>query len=497
MKHLRKLMCLAAVCTAVMLGTTETKAEENPTILKGLSIGEVDVSGMTAEEAGEAVNQYLAERLDDEITFHMNGNTYTSKVESLGYSWANKGIVEDALNYGKDGNIIKKYKQKCDLEQAPVSLALETKIDEGAVGTILEQNCSQYNQTVEEYGIRIEDGVPVIIGGRAGVTLDVEKSKVTVADFLTKEWTGGAGDVDLDVVIEMPQTKREDLEKITDVLGAGSTTYGSSSSNRKKNIENGTAKVHGTILYPGESFSMLDACVPFTAENGYKPAGSYESGTVVDTYGGGICQVSTTLYLAVMRSELQIDRRYNHSMLVSYVKPSMDAAIAEGLKDFKFTNNTDAPIYIEGTTDGWEVAFTIYGQDTRPDNREVRFVSETLPNSDPSVELRARLWKIVTVDGEETKTEFNHSTYYKKKEEVVEEAEEDSSEESDDSDNEYEESDDTGDTEEYVDENESYEESEETEDTGTSESMENSGDEERSEEADASENTDNLEESES
>lgn len=433
MKLLRKLVCLAAMFTVAMLGTTETKAEENMTILKGLSIGEVDVSEMTAEEASEAVNQYLAERLDDEITFHMNGNTYSSKVESFGYSWANEEVVEEALNYGKDGNIIRKYKQKCDLEYAPVSLTLETKVDEAAVGTILEANCSSYNQPVEEYGITTQDGKPVVIGGRAGVTLDVEKSKVTVVDFLTKEWTGGAGDVELDVVIEMPQTKKEDLEKITDVLGAGSTTYGNSSSNRKKNIENGTSKVHGTILYPGESFSMLDACVPFTAANGYEPAGSYESGTVVDSYGGGICQVSTTLYLAVMRSELQIDRRSNHSMLVSYVKPSMDAAIAEGLKDFVFTNNTDAPIYIEGTTDGWEVAFTIYGQDTRPDNREVRFVSETLPNDDPAVELKAKLWKIVTVDGEETKTEFNKSTYYKKKEEVAqEEPKETSSDEDDD-----------------------------------------------------------------
>lgn len=432
MRLLRKLVCLAALFTVATLGTTEAKAEEHPTILKGLSIGEVDVSGMSAKEAGEAVNQYLAERLDDEITFHMNGNTYSSTVAVFGYGWANEEVVEEALNYGKDGNIIKKYKQKCDLEHTPVSLSLETKVDEAAVGTILEENCSQYNQTVEEYGITTEDGNPIVIGGRAGVTLDVEKSKVTVANFLTKEWTGGSGDVDLDVIIEMPQTKKEDLEKITDVLGAGSTTYGNSSSNRKKNIENGASKVHGTILYPGESFSMLDACVPFNAANGYEPAGSYESGMVVDTYGGGICQVSTTLYLAVMRSELQIDQRYNHSMLVSYVKPSMDAAIAEGLKDFVFTNNTDAPIYIEGTADGWEVAFTIYGQDVRPENREVRFVSETLPNDDPSVELRAMLWKIVTVDGEETRTEFNHSTYYKKKEEEVEQQEDESEEDNED-----------------------------------------------------------------
>lgn len=456
MKRLRKLGCLAALFAACLLGTTEAEAKENPTILTGLFIGEVDVSGMTAEEANDAVHKFIQERLDDEITFHMNGNTYATSVEPLGYTWANETVVEDALNYGKDGNIIKKYKQKCDLEHAPVSLVLETSVDEEAVANIIEENCSQYNQSVVEYGITTEDGKPVVIGGRAGVTLDVEKSKVTVTKFLTKEWTGGSGDVDLDVEITQPENTKEALEEITDVLGAGSTTYGYSSDNRKKNVENGTAKVHGTILYPGESFSMLDACVPFTEANGYKPAGSYESGTVVDSYGGGICQVSTTLYLAVMRAELQIDSRSNHSMLVSYVKPSMDAAIAEGLKDFEFTNNTDAPIYIEGTADGWEVAFTIYGKDTRPDNREVRFVSETVSNDDPEVELKAKLWKIVTVDGEETKIEFNKSTYYKKKEEKIEDPEGTGEYSGDDSEDDYDDDyDEDYDTESYSLEEES------------------------------------------
>ena len=85
--------------------------------------------------------------------------------------------------------------------------------------------------------------------------------------------------------------------------------------------------------------------MPFDAENGYALAASYEMGKVVDSYGGGICQVSTTLYVAVLKAELEVTERYSHSMIVHYVDPSMDAAIAEGLKDLKFINNTDAPIY--------------------------------------------------------------------------------------------------------------------------------------------------------
>ena len=123
--------------------------------------------------------------------------------------------------------------------------------------------------------------------------------------------------------------------------------------------------VDGLVVYPGETISVSEAIGPTTAENGYYPAGSYENGTTVETYGGGICQVSTTLYNAVIRAELEIVTRAAHSMIVSYVEPSMDAAIADGIKDLQFKNNQETPIYIEGYTSGGIIYFNIYGKETR------------------------------------------------------------------------------------------------------------------------------------
>ena len=102
------------------------------------------------------------------------------------------------------------------------------------------------------------------------------------------------------------------------------------------------------------------------------------SGKVVQSSGGGICQVSTTLYNAVILAELEVTQRQPHSMLVDYVKPSMDAAIAGDYKDLKFKNNTETPIYIEGYISGGNLTFTIYGKETRNANRSIEFVSETL-----------------------------------------------------------------------------------------------------------------------
>ena len=124
--------------------------------------------------------------------------------------------------------------------------------------------------------------------------------------------------------------------------------------------------------------------------------------------------------------------RHNHSMIVNYVKPSMDAAIAEGAKDFKFVNNLDAPIYIEGYAAGGTVSFVIYGEEYRPEGRTVSYESETLETIQPTTELtadpeknlgsieqtqtshtgyRAKLWKVVTENGQENREEVNTSTY--------------------------------------------------------------------------------------
>lgn len=217
-----------------------------------------------------------------------------------------------------------------------------------------------------------------------------------------------------------------------DLLGSYSTNYSSSTQNRCANISNAAGKINGTVLYPGEEFSVYEAIGPLDGSNGYELAGAYENGQTVQSYGGGVCQVSTTLYNAAILAELEITERSNHSMIVTYVKPSMDAAIAGDYKDLKFVNNQDTPIFIEGYTQGKNIYFNIFGQETRPANRKVSYESEVVSQQDPGTQFVgtgdpvgyigvsqdkhtgyvAQLWKIVTVDGvEESREIYNKSTY--------------------------------------------------------------------------------------
>jgi len=277
------------------------------------------------------------------------------------------------------------------------------------------------------------DGTLSVTPGSNGLEVDQESSYSQLNVYLNSGWQNGEPEITLSSKVLTPRVPADSLKDVKDVLGRGWTDYGGSSNARCKNIENGVHLISGTILMPGESFSMLDHVVPFTAENGYELAPSIAEGSLVDTYGGGICQVATTLYLALLDAELQVDERHNHSMMVSYIEKSKDAAISEdGGKDLQFTNNLDVPIYIYGEADDGDLRFVIYGAEYRPEGREVAYESKVshtekvevvIETSDSkplgyfdcttggSEGIDAELIKVVTQDGE-SYTETVNTSYY-------------------------------------------------------------------------------------
>lgn len=400
----------------------------------GVYIGNVDVSGLTEAEAVQKVQEYIDEIGQAEITLNaMNDNSLTVSADEIGLTWTNADVVTEAVKIGKSGNIVERYKILQDLEHENLVLPLTFAVDRQAVATIIQEECEEFNVEAVDATLKREDGQFVIEPGQTGVVINEEASADAVVAFMTEEWNYEDATIDLIVETEEPRGTEEELSKVTDLLGTFTTSYSSSGANRSGNVANGCRLIDGATLYPGDEFSVYEAISPFTEENGYYMAGSYSGGLVVDSLGGGICQVSTTLYNAVLRAELNVTERSNHSMIVNYVDPSADAAIAGTAKDFKFVNNLDYPVYIEGYTKDKKITFNIYGVETRPEGRVVSFESEvlsTIPaegekvvgdSSKPvgyiSVQSAhtgyvAQLWKVVTVNGvEESREVINKSTY--------------------------------------------------------------------------------------
>ena len=406
-------------------------AEKTETISQGVHIGDVDVSGMTAQEAEDAVNAKLKQSQGSGYKLKLGDHEITATAKDFGLSWDNTQVCEEAARLGKSGNIIKRYKETKDLANQGMSFALDYAPDEEKVKAFVNKIAEEYDSEATEGTIGRDDyGNLTVTGGEDGFVVDKDASVNAIMDYLESGSSGN--EIQLSAKIDKPQVTADELNQITDILGTATTYYGSTYG-RNINVEVGAEKLNGILLMPGEEFSVTDAVVPFNAENGYELAPSYESGQVVDSYGGGICQVSTTLYNALLQAELQILERHNHTMIVTYVEPSMDAAIAEGLMDLRFANDTDYPIYIEGGAWGGALTFTIYGHETRPADRYVQYVSETLDSSTaegvklvpkydqnvgylnqvqaPIGGLQAVLWKYVTYNGETTTEQVNSSTY--------------------------------------------------------------------------------------
>lgn len=156
-------------------------------------------------------------------------------------------------------------------------------------------------------------------------------------------------------------------EPFPDLLSQFSTSFTSSGYNRSNNIILSSAKLNGLVLMPGEEFSYNQAVGQRTRAAGFREAGAYSNGKVVQEVGGGICQVSSTLYNAVLYANLEIVERTNHYFNPGYVKAGLDATVSWGGPDFRFRNNRNYPIRIVTDTSGKKLKVYIYGLKTDDD----------------------------------------------------------------------------------------------------------------------------------
>lgn len=408
---------------------------DNDTISKGVYIDTVDVSEMTKEQAIEAMNSYIAKRESKALTVKVDEHIVAVKLEELGYGVAENNIIEEALEVGKSGNLIKRYKEIKDTKEKGLTFNIEFTLSDILLRDLVEVKCSQFNIPAENATVTRKDGVFIVAEHVVGRKVIVDETIEKIKSNILNNWDGEDITIDAVVIDDIPQYQKDSLEKIDTVLGSFETYFASSSASRATNVAVGAKFIDGTVLYPGEIFSAYEHLSPFTVNNGYATAGAYSQGMVIDSVGGGICQVSSTLYNAVLRAELEIVERAAHSMSVSYVKPAMDAAIAGTYKDLKFKNNLSTPIYIQGYTVGRTIYFNIYGEETRDiEKRKVEFVSEvtdTIPapkevvTEDPTMPttyrkvtqsshtgLKAKLYKVVYEDGKEVSRELINSSSY-------------------------------------------------------------------------------------
>ena len=276
-----------------------------------------------------------------------------------------------------------------------------------------------------------EDG-KTIIPEKVGVQFDVEEARTIIGD-------GSAESYEIPVTTTAAKVTAEKLAEVLfrDTLASCSTSLNEGNVPRTNNVRLASAAINGTILNPGEEFSYNNVVGERTTERGYQSAGAYSGNEIIDEVGGGVCQPSSTLYMAVLRADLEVTQRVNHSFTVAYTPLGEDATVSWGGPDFCFKNDTDYPIKILAEQSNGQLTMTIVG--TKTSDKTVTTRTEVIETYTPQriekkdnsmmvgqshVEVSGipgystRTYKIITENGQTTEELANTSNYIKRDEVV-------------------------------------------------------------------------------
>ena len=271
-----------------------------------------------------------------------------------------------------------------------------------------------------------------IIAGKAGVSFDTDKAREIIGDGSQETYT-------IPVTITQPSITAETLKAklFHDTLARTATNLDEGNAPRTNNIRLAAKAINGTILNPGDEFSYNGTVGERTAARGYQEAHAYSGGKIIDEFGGGVCQPSSTLYMAVLRADLKVIERHNHSFTVSYTPLGEDATVDYGNLDFRFVNNTAYPVKILAEQTDGQMIMTIVGTKTSDKTVTTRtevletYKPETVTKTDSSMEAgesrvetsgitgySTKTYKQITENGKTTEVLANSSTY-SKRDEVV------------------------------------------------------------------------------
>lgn len=336
----------------------ENMALSQDTIYEGVSINGIALGGMTKEEAVSAVEAGLG-LAEHTLTLSYEEKTYPVPLLT-GSDLAS--VVEEAYQVGRSGTREENLATIEGLAASPVNFTVEAGYSLPDMTEILaacsaDINADPVNATVT--GFDVDDTSFTFSDSQAGRTVDEEATRAAVQAAVD------AGNLDATVEIVVtevePELDADTLESKFERLATYTTTT-TSNSNRNTNIRLCSEAISGAIVQPGEEFSINNLTGERTAAKGYKDAAVIKNGVYIDEPGGGVCQVSSTLFNAVVRAGLEITERHNHTIASSYVPLGEDAAIDYPAKDFQFKNVSDAPIYLVSTFEDRQLTVEVYGK---------------------------------------------------------------------------------------------------------------------------------------
>jgi len=424
-KAIIALICLSVIIILAFLFSTIFALINlnNVNIISGIKVNGIDIGKLSKEETIQKLNDEANKKLESDILIKADDFEYGIKLSQIETKYNIEKALEEAYNTGRNGNIFTNNYEILKATFFGKDINLEYTYNEELLDKALNDINLKIPNCVVEASYCIEDEKLIITKGKKGVSINTEEIKQAIMNeflssnkgtqinvsliekeplpididkiyeevhtepknaYYTKEpfkvfpHVNGIDfdlenakeilkedkeEYEIDLTITVPDVTTNEIgtEAFPDLLSSFSTRYDASNYPRTTNLKLAMGKLNGVVVGVGETFSYNKTLGKRTAEAGYREAGGYAAGGVVQTLAGGICQISSTLYDAVVYANLDIVERHNHMFLAGYVGAGKDATVVYGALDFKFKNTRNYPIMIKTSIGNGVAKVDIYG----------------------------------------------------------------------------------------------------------------------------------------
>ncbi|MBQ9832386.1 MAG: VanW family protein [Clostridia bacterium] len=378
------------------------KIVSNGEFFDGITVNGIDVGSMTYDEAKVAVIPAVEKAIQEVgISIVYNNHLWLLTASDLGISADIDAALIKAMLYGRNGNRSENAQSQKALENGvdfSVELTPDRDVFSQSLSAIAEQIATAPVDPSAEPDVWASSPSFIYTEGKPGYSFDSEAIIEQVITALSQGQS--VQTIKPELVLTQPTKTLDDVKSATVLRAKYTTEYGSSSTlretNRIANILKAANLLRGAVIADGEEFSFNEHIGPRTEIGGWPPAPGIVNGNTYELQpGGGICQVSTTLYNALLRcgSEIEITNRKHHSWPSSYVSYGLDATVSTGGPDLAFKNNTGSPLYIFAYADNNSYKMTVYIYGA-PLEEGVSYkvyseIDETLPKPSPKTEERS------------------------------------------------------------------------------------------------------------
>lgn len=396
------------ISLTIFFGGSILAGRSGDRILPGVTSAGIQLGGLSPEQADKLLRETLAPSESLEIVLAAEGRQWTIPLKKIGAYYDYPEAVANAYSVGRSGSLMRRVSELLGNKTESTDIMLPLKVDSQLLKSELERINGEYAIKPLNARLLLDKNQVSAVPGKDGIEMDLTEITRHISGFSA----GMELKVDITPKIVPPEIRDQDLSGLTDIMGECTTLFEAGSVGRVNNIARASGKLNGKLVKPGEIFAFNGVVGPIDEKNGYLKAPVIADNQVVDDYGGGICQVSTTLYGAVLLSGFEIIERYPHSKPVKYVPPGLDVTVAEGQKDFRFKNNLNHPVYIVSSTepDMGYVKVIIVG---KKQNNLIFKIDSVIKTTSPGIVIKGddRLWRGQSVVVSEGSPGFEASVY--------------------------------------------------------------------------------------